>query len=275
MKNTQRLYLSRWGLALHHYKILVLTFSLALMLILLSVAVVTTAIALVLPVGWIGALLVVLPLFYVPIMLCLWAIAVLLGLVGSILCLWVPRRTGAKPFIVAALLLESLGLFLFTFGGLSGLALIGSGLEIPAVGELTAFFGDAMVLSFLVGMICMFSGWVLFLLFSRALLLFYFTDSLTAQFTLRRVTRSIVLIVCTPFYVVLSLIIVKVAISLSAPIGPSTLIALIIIFCLLWFRLLLNIVRIMEVLRTRMRHLEEREGSPRVLPRIPLRSLER
>jgi hypothetical protein len=275
MKKPRRMLLTRWGLALHYYKILVVTFSLAVMLILLSVAVVTASLAMFMPVGWVGAMLIAAPVFYAPLLLLFWAIAVLIGVAGSILCLWVPQRTGAKPLIIAALVVEALGLFLFAFGGLSGFALIGSDQAIPSVGELRPFFGSFMALSFLGGMVLMFCAWVLCMLFSRALLIFYFTDSLTAKFAVGRVTRGVVLIVCTPIYVFITPFIVDAAASISAFYGLSTLMVLIIIFSLLWIRLLVNILRILDVLRGRMRHLENAERSLEGLPRLPLRSIER
>jgi hypothetical protein len=84
-----------------------------------------------------------------------------LGITGSILCCWVPSKTGGKPLVITSMSLDSAGLVL----PFICIIAIGAG---AALGGLAAGAG-AGVLFLLLSPLCSLAGFILFMLFLRQL----------------------------------------------------------------------------------------------------------
>ena len=104
-------------------------------------------------------------------------LAVGLGIVGSTLCLWVGRASGARAFIFVSLLLDVLILPLFVY------------LQIAA-------------LSVLIGWVIAFASWVLFMVFLRRLAV-YIDRPGEANELMVLITRGVALLVAVPLLLVL------------------------------------------------------------------------
>jgi hypothetical protein len=118
-------------------------------------------------------------------------LAPLLGLSGSILCLWVPSQSGAKGFIIASLTLDLVAL---------PVGLLLRLLSLFPEGQLLAVLG--VVPAFLMGFI----AWALFMVFLQKLSS-YFHEETLAEEAQALLIRGIVILVLAPvvFFILLGL----------------------------------------------------------------------
>jgi hypothetical protein len=175
MKNRQRMRLANIGLAFHYAKILCIIVALLLylfMLVILPVIGVAGAAGSVEAVGaGIGILQVVGCLAYLAILA-----TPILGGTGSLLCFWVPDKARARILVIVSFGLEVGGTVLMLLGPVLAL---GS----AASGSLTA--ASSFGLMTLLGALVDLAGFILFLLFLRALAL-YLRDEACADEAMRQ-----------------------------------------------------------------------------------------
>jgi hypothetical protein len=102
------------------------------------------------------------------------ALTPVLGLVGSLLCLWLPKKTGVARNLISV----SFGLDAGALGGLVIGFLVtvaASGVNVGGLGGGTGALSAALLL-ILLGILAMFAAWILFMLFLRSLA-WYLDDS--------------------------------------------------------------------------------------------------
>jgi hypothetical protein len=101
-----------------------------------------------------------------------------LGFVGSLLCLWVPQKTGAKPLIIVSFGLDSgaigLGLLSVITSFTAGASAAGG-----SAGTAMGMAGASLIFIILSPLVA-FAGWILFMLFLRNLA-YYFGDDATGD----------------------------------------------------------------------------------------------
>src|SRR5262249_51063915 len=103
-------------------------------------------------------------------LLCMVATPVL-GFVGSLLCLWGPQKSRGKPLIIVSFALDCAAFGLVLLGVIMSVA---SGASLAGMGSMREAAGVALVAS-LLSPLLMFAAWILFMLFLRAVAL-YFRD---------------------------------------------------------------------------------------------------
>jgi hypothetical protein len=182
MKNRARMQRANLGLGFHYGKVLCFLLFFLILLIMdlvirfaasgaqVSVASGNRAAA----AGFVSFLLAIMGILFV-LMMIISLVTPVLGFVGSLLCLWVPQKTGTKPLIIASFSLDcaSSGLML-----LSGIMLLSAGLGSVSGGSpfalVTAGAGGIL---FLLSPLMAFAAYVLFMLFLRKLAYYLDDDS--------------------------------------------------------------------------------------------------
>jgi hypothetical protein len=163
MNKATRMRLVRMGLALHYIKVIVLV--LGVMTVVLPPAMSQIR-------GNAGPIAFLLATIVHEVLL---VFAPILGGIGSLLCLWVPQKTGAKVLIICSFILDLLALLL---QALAVLALVTGKLSMDSSDDVDVLMtGGAALLNFF-GMLMGFAGWVLFMLFLRRLSYYFGDDSI-------------------------------------------------------------------------------------------------
>jgi hypothetical protein len=243
MKKATRMRLANVGLALHAGKILCYLIGILCVLIAFGLAVIdvsTTRSR-----GVSIAAVVLLGIFML-----LWVLAPLLGVVGSMLCMWVPHKTGAKMLIIVSFLLDALGLLIyvgcqvasFLTGALAFNTLASSGPTADALGVLA-------IGGILASALMMFVGWILFMLFLRNML-FYFNESGFAHDCMQTMILCILLSVMTPFLFGCAVVmLIRVALAIHPALAGLGMVLFILLWIVFWVKLLINILNQIVVVR--------------------------
>lgn len=187
MKKTTRLWLARWGLALHVLKVVLLV--LAVVIGLLSPLMLLIK-------GKFGPIGYTIVHVIAEILDVLWPIT---GTVGSFLCLWVPEKTGSRAIIVLSFLADAIAIVLrFVALVLLLTGAITTALAASESGSApTTSYGGAAVLLELCGAFLGFCAWVLFMLFLRQVAA-YFRDDNTSTEALTVLASVFALMVVSP-----------------------------------------------------------------------------
>jgi hypothetical protein len=232
MKKATRMRLTRLGLTLHAAKIL--CYLVGILCIIVGLVVLVAAASTAASSGTAATGFGIAGIALMIIFMLLWVLAPVLGTIGSMLCMWVPKRTGAKYLIIISFALDAAGLLTYlaclfisllmgafafqsaTSGNTSSLAAMNA---VGTLANIGAFVSALMV----------FAAFVLFMLFLRQMLL-YFNESGNADECSRVMFFCIALGVFTPFYFAIA---IGIAIGCAA-IHPAISGALLLFFILFW-----------------------------------------
>jgi hypothetical protein len=159
--------------------------------------------------------------------------ALLLGVTGSILCLWVPRESNSRVFIIVALAIDALLLVCWV---IQGIILIAAILTAGAVGYLVIVFLE---------FVAFVASWVFFMLFLKFLADYLYEHALGHE-AIRLIIKGITILVGT---IVCDAIIIAVVFSLPPETIVVFAILLIVVFLIIfitWVVILVNFI--MEIL---------------------------
>ena len=251
MKKATRMRLASVGLAFHAGKILCYLIGILCCILAMGVAMVGATS------GSASVGLAITALIFMGIFLLLWLLAPLLGTIGSMLCMWVPHKTGGKILIIISFVLDALGLMIYLgcqlISLLSGAFAFNTATMSGAGGAADALGGLALA-GVLTSMLMLFAAWILFMLFLRNMLL-YFRESGFAHDCLQTLMFCIGLGVFTPLYFGGGVLLVGlVARAIKVPgvamaVAGLALLMLVILWIVCWVNLLIKILNQIVVVR--------------------------
>jgi hypothetical protein len=264
MKKAQRMRLTRLGLALHAAKIICYLVALVLVLVLFSLSLVSASILMssnVSPAGTgrsgpgsgvavIGVLILVLG----GVAFLLSMAAPFLCLAGSVLCLWVPEKSGSKVLIMLSCALDAMGLLIYAGCFLLSLISGSLGSVLPGRASMAgAAVNTSMVLvsqlGALLSLIMIFVAWVLFMLFLRQLF-YYCRDRSGADECLQVMFLCIGWAILGPIIFFIGLILLGViAAKTHVGVAIAGAVILIIVFIVVWVKLLFSVLQLISTLR--------------------------
>ncbi|HYV36519.1 MAG TPA: hypothetical protein VE988_12480 [Gemmataceae bacterium] len=198
----QRMFLTRIGLTFHYAKILcflasMLTLTFAVFLAFFAVQAPSQGAA-------------VVSRIFAMLYFILFAMAPVLGVAGSLLCAWVPRKTGGKELIIISFALDAAGLVIY--GGcqmISIAASMASGAKAAARTGPAAVMGNMAIAGSIGALLMMLVAWILFLMFLKAIFRYYEDDNMIEE-TQSLLHFSVSVVVGTPFYFAIGIILAAV-----------------------------------------------------------------
>ncbi len=242
--NAQRMRITRHGMACHYARVLLVLISILSVIIWIVLVTIVDQARVQSPflTAAMAGLIVVTAGVGV---LCL-TLAPILAAIGSLLCLWVPHKTGARLLIVLSFSLDCIGFFAW-IGGL-GFALAVAGLRTEGWGAV----GLLPFAGLLVWALLAFAAWVFFMLFVRGMFVF-FGDSFAANETYALLIQSAVLSVVTPIWCVVVLYVgAYVAENIDRTGSQIVMGALFLLAILVWVWVLLRILAMIKGIRGRL-----------------------
>jgi hypothetical protein len=232
MKKATRMRLTRLGLSLHAAKIL--CYLIGILCIIIGLMVLVAAAGTAASSGTAATGFGIAGIALMIIFMLLWILAPVLGTIGSMLCMWVPKKTGAKYLIIISFALDAAGLLTYLACLFISLLMGAFAFQSATSGNTSSLaamnaVGTLANIGALVSALMVFAAFVLFMLFLRQMLV-YFNESGNADECSKVMFFCIGMGVFTPFYFAMA---IGLAIGCAA-IHPAISGVLLLFFILFW-----------------------------------------